>query len=424
VTVDRLADLTACAARDLLANGDLGARAYAEALIAVVEAREPVVRGWAHFDAAAVRDAADALDASFARGGPVGPLHGLPVGIKDIIDTADMPTANGCAADRGRQPGRDAEVVARLRAAGAIVMGKTVTTELAYLRPSATRNPVNPAHTPGGSSAGSAATVAAGMVPLAIGTQTAGSVIRPAAFCGIIGFKPTFGAIPREGVLSQSPSLDTVGVFAHTPGDAALMADVLMGRDPVPMVPMDRPPVFGFCRPPGWEECTTGETRAALTALAADLGALTVDLPEGFGEIAALRALINTFEMARAYARYEGSALGPETRAGIEAGKAVSEAEYRTALARQARLQGDARALFGEVDAFLTPAAPGPAPEGLGSTGDSVFNGLWTFLGTPAVTIPLLRAGNGLPLGVQLVGPPGGDGDLMRAARWLFERDA
>ena len=216
--------------RDRLASGALRASELAEALIARIEAREPEIGAFAWFDADFVREQARRLDAHRQSGRPTGALHGLPVALKDIIDTARIPTENGCALDAGRVPIKDAAIVSRLRSAGALIMGKTVTTELAYMQAGKTRNPHGPAHTPGGSSSGSAAAVADGMVPLAVGTQTGGSVIRPASFCGVTGFKPSFGAIPRTGILMQSPTLDTVGVFAASPLDAALLAEVLMGH--------------------------------------------------------------------------------------------------------------------------------------------------------------------------------------------------
>ena len=261
--------LGAVALRERLASGALDALALVEACIARIEAREPDVGAWACFDPEFARHQARAMDGLRRSGRPIGALHGLPIALKDIIDTARMPTENGCKLDAGRVPSKDAWIVQRLKSAGAIILGKTVTTELAFMHPGKTRNPHNLGHTPGGSSSGSAAAVADGMVPLAIGTQTGGSVIRPASFCGVTGFKPTFGAIPRSGILMQSHSLDTVGVFAVDPMGAAMLADVLFGSDPAdpasapaPFPGLQRtaaeapplPPVFAFLRPPGWHE--------------------------------------------------------------------------------------------------------------------------------------------------------------------------
>ena len=365
----------------------------------------------------------------------------MPVGVKDIVDTAGIPTENGTAIDAGRVPREDAFVVARLKAAGALILGKTVTTELAGMAPAPTRNPVDPAHTPGGSSAGSAAAVAAGQVPLAIGTQTAGSVIRPAAFCGVVGFKPSFGAIPRTGILAQSPSLDTVGVLARSVADAALLADALFGYDgrdratamaapprllalATSRVPV--PPVFAFVRPPGWEEASP-ETRLALAELADLLGeqGFEAELPGAFDEAAAVRERINLAELAKCYHGYERRGrdrLSEAMRAAIDAGKAVPARDYIAALDWPDLLYAALEGILARCDAIVAPAAPGPAPEGLASTGSPIFNGLWTLCGVPAVTLPLLEAANGLPMGVQLIGRRGDDGRLLRTASWLMER--
>lgn len=435
-----LAGLTALEARDRIASGALSARDYVEALIAVIEADEPRVKAWAWFDADFARKQADKLDLMRRSGRAIGPLHGLPVALKDIIDTLKIPTENGCAADRGRVAGAEAWIVARIRAAGAIVMGKTVTTELAFMQPGVTTNPHDPAHTPGGSSSGSAAAVAAGMVPLAIGTQTGGSVIRPAAFCGVTGFKPTFGAIPRTGVLEQSPSLDTVGVFARTPRDAALLADTLFGHDvgdaATSVAPPPRllataseapplPPVFAFVKPPGWDEFATDETKEAFGELTSALGerCFEVPLPKSFEHAAMLRQRINFAEMAKCYHRYtrDPGALGAPIREALEAGAAITAKDYLAALDWRRVLYSGTEEIFEHADAILTVAAPGPAPEGLETTGNAIFNGLWTYLGMPAVTVPVLQSQGGLPMGVQLVARRDGDARLLRTARWLYD---
>jgi aspartyl-tRNA(Asn)/glutamyl-tRNA(Gln) amidotransferase subunit A len=426
--------------RDRIAAGALKAADLAEAVIAQIAATDPELRAWAFFDPDHVRAQAKALDALRGTGRAIGPLHGVPVGLKDIIDTARIPTCNGTPLDAGRVPARDAFVVARLKAAGALIVGKTVATELGFMHPGPTRNPVNPAHTPGGSSSGSAAAVAAGQVPLAVGTQTGGSVIRPAAFCGTVGFKPTFGAIPRTGILAQSPSLDTVGVFARSVPDAALIADTLFGHDPhdpatapappprlldVATAPPPLPPIFAFVRPPGWDDAAP-ETREALDELAALLGeqCFEAPLPPAFDEAAEIRERINFAEMAKCYHGYERR--GPELlsatlRAALDAGKAIPARDYIAALDWPGVLNAGLDAIFARCDAILAPAAPGPAPEGLASTGSAIFNGLWTLCGTPAVTVPMLES-NGLPMGVQLVGRRGDDARLLRTARWLMER--
>ena len=362
------------------------------------------------------------------------------MGLKDIIDVARLPTENGTALDAGKVPDQDAFVVERLKQSGAVIMGKTVTAELAYLHPGKTRNPHNLSHTPGGSSSGSAAAVADAMVPLAIGTQTGGSVIRPASFCGITGFKPTFGSIPRRGVLAQSPTLDTVGVFAADPLGAALLADQLFGFDAhdraTSLVPAPRllktasagpplEPVFAVLRPHGWDDADP-ELHAGFAELSEALGgqAFDIELPKLFEQAAPQRQTVNFAEMARHYHRYWRKAadrLGEPTRAAIEEGNAITARDYLAALDLCDVFNAGLGEIFERCDAILSPSALGPAPDGLGSTGDSVFNALWTFCGTPALSLPLLTASSGLPMGVQLAGARGNDGRLLRTAQWLFD---
>lgn len=430
--------LSAVELRDRLATGALRAVELATACAERIEEREPTVRAWTQFDRDHVLRQAAALDQHRAAGRAIGPLHGLPVGVKDIIDTAGIPTENGTVLDAGRVPDKDAYVVSRLRQAGALVFGKTVTTELAFLAPSKTRNPHDPSRTPGGSSAGSAAAVADHMVPLAVGTQTGGSVIRPAAYCGVTGFKPSFGAIPRTGVLPQSGSLDTVGVFARSVEDAALLAEPLFGHDagdpattlapPPPLVKTaqsDPPvtPTLAFVRQPSWPDADQ-ETKDAFAELIGALGDRCdeVDLPPPFDQAGELRQRINFAEMAKSYYHYEKRGvdrLSPQIRAALDEGKQVLARDYLAALDWPGVLNAGLDEVFDRYDAIITPAAPGAAPAGLESTGSPVFNGLWTLCGTPAVTVPLLAAQNGLPLGVQLVGRRSDDARLLRTARWL-----
>lgn len=437
--VDKIDMLTldACALRERLASGALKTSELVDACIARIEAREPEVQAWSWFDPDFARHQARALDAHRQAGRPTGPLHGLPVALKDIIDTAKIPTENGCALDQGRVPIKDAAIVERLRAAGAVIMGKTVTTELAFMQAGKTRNPHNPAHTPGGSSSGSAAAVADGMVPLAVGTQTGGSVIRPASYCGVTGFKPSFGAIPRTGVLMQSPTLDTVGVFARTPADAALLAQVLIGHDagdtattvaPAPDlhgIAKSKPPVkpvFAFVKPPGWEDADP-QLHAAFDELCEALGdrVFEVPLPKAFEEAAEVRERINFAEMARYYYRYakQMDALGPSTQDALTKGNAILARDYIAGLDWPDVLYAGLDEIFERCDAILCPAATGPAPEGLEFTGNAIFNGLWTLTGVPAVTVPAFTAENGLPMGLQLVGARDNDARLLRTAHWL-----
>jgi Asp-tRNA(Asn)/Glu-tRNA(Gln) amidotransferase A subunit family amidase len=436
-----LAGGSAVQLRDRLANGALRAVDVAEAVIERIATSEPDVQAWAWHDPEFVRTQARALDAHRGTGRPLGALHGVPVGIKDVIDTARIPTENGTPLDQGRVPREDAFVVARLKAAGALIVGKTTTAELAYRHPARTTNPRAPGHTPGGSSSGSAAAVAAEHVPVTLGTQTGGSVIRPAAFCGTVGFKPSFGAIPRTGVLQQSPSLDTVGVLAGTVEDAALVAECLFGHDPkdrttapaahpqLHRVATARPPVppqFAFVRPPAWEQATA-ETRAALEELVGLLGeqCFEAPLPELFRGAETVRERIHVAEMAKCYFAYEGRGaerLSEATRAALDAGKAVPARDYIAALDWADVLYAGLGEIFERCDAILAPAALGPAPEGLASTGSAVFNGLWTLCGVPAVTLPLLETEDGLPMGVQMIGRRGDDARLLRSARWLVAR--
>jgi len=424
--------------RDRLARGALDAETLVKHCLERIAAREETVGAWAWLDAEHALETARARDVQRKRGRAVGALHGLPVALKDIIDTRRVPSTNGTVLDAGRVPRESAWVATRLEAEGAILLGKTVSAELAYLHPGKTRNPVNPAHTPGGSSSGSAAAVADAMVPLAVGTQTGGSVIRPAAFCGTVGFKPTFGAIPRTGILSQSPSLDTVGVFAADIDGAALLADALFGHDPGDRATAPCPfprlletaaseppmvPTLALVKTPFWSRADE-DTRAAFAELAEVLGerAFEAELPERFAEAAVVRERINLAEMSRNFHTWHarGAAeLSDTMNAALKRGRAITAHDYLAALDWPGVLNAGLDELFERCDAILTPAAPGTAPAGLGSTGDAIFNGLWTLCGLPAITLPKLIGSDGLPMGVQLVGRHGDDARLLRTARWL-----
>lgn len=432
------ADLTAMEASARLARGELRAVELTEACLHRVGEREPQIGAFSFVDEELALAQARQADAQRESGRTLGPLHGLPVGIKDIIDTADMPTENGVALDAGRRPRCDATVVARLRAAGAVILGKTVTTELAYRRPGATRNPHDPGRTPGGSSSGSAAAVASAMLPFAVGTQTGGSVIRPAAFCGVVGFKPTFGLLPRSGVLRHSRWLDTVGTFGRTIEDAALLADAMAGHDPadpdtrcaaapeILRIAGTQPPVtpmLGFVKTPSWNEVEP-DCGEAFVELAAALGAQCeeVELPPIFGAGVTAQRRLAVVGMARHLCRYYDRArerLGEPTREAIEEGRAVGAVDYLAALDMRDALHAELENIFARYDALITPAAPGQAPTGLDHTGSQAFCVLWTLTGVPAVTLPLLEGAEGMPLGVQMVGPRGDDGRLLRTARWL-----
>lgn len=428
--------------RDRLASAALSATGVAEAFLARAEAVDQEVRAFACLDREHVLAQARRLDEHRTKGRPLGPLHGMPVALKDIIDTADLPTENGTAADAGRRPERDAEIVSRLRRAGALIFGKTVTAELAYFAPGPTRNPHDPERTPGGSSQGSAAAVAAGMVPLAIGTQTAGSVIRPAAFCGIVGFKPSFGLIPRTGVLRQSRELDTLGTFARDLSGAALLAEVLQGHDrgdpdtaPVAALPLcaasqvkpPARPLLAFVKGPSWDQASPDTVAAfaeLVDALSDDgLGICDeVALPREFAEGLPAQLRLQHVGIARNYGHYlerHGDLLSPVLKRAIEDGRAVSALEFLSAGDWGDVLRAGLDRIFERYDAIVTPAAPGEAPRDLTVTGNPSFNALWTLLGVPAVTLPLLVGENGMPMGVQLVGRKGEDERLLRTAGWL-----
>lgn len=413
------AQLTATEAARAIAAGRLSATELMEACLARAAAREPVVRAFVHLDPAQARRAA-------AQARP-GALHGIPVAVKDVLDTADMPTAYGSPIWAGWRPRADAAAVAAARDAGAVVMGKTVTTEFATRTPGATANPHNLAHTPGGSSSGSAAAVADCMVPLALGTQTGGSVVRPAAYCGVVGFKPSFGTLHRGGMKVMSESLDTIGVMARSVADCALATGAMSGRDyGDPEVKRDRAPRLGLSFGPEPEKA--GPETVALLHRAADAarkaGAEVVEfaLPPILMRAAELHAALMNMESAQAIAWELANApaqLSPVLREKMAWARAQPAPLLQQARQAQTTAVAALYGLMGGLDALLTPSAPGEAPEGLGWTGDPTFNLLWTTLLGPNVTIPAGTGPKGLPLGVQLVGRTGEDAAVLGWARWM-----
>jgi len=438
--MDKLNWLTANQAAQGIRDGLFSSENLVTACIEQIQAREPEVQAWAYFDPEHALVQAKRADESRAAGKALGPLHGVPVGIKDIIDTGDMPTEDGTVLHSGRNPWHDAKVVELLRSAGAIIMGKTVTTELATYSPGKTRNPHNTEHTPGGSSSGSAAAVAAGMVPLAIGTQTNGSLIRPAAYCGIFGFKPTRGLISRQGILRQSEPLDQPGGFARSVEDLALLGKVLSAYDadepgmtpraPFPMLRVCNeeppfPPKLALIKTPWWSQLDA-DTREGF-------GELVEYLSESVGEFvlpdSAAKVLDwhNTVMEADIAANYQtdfergADKLSAKLCEQLERGRNIKAVDYLQALARIPVLTEALDEIFDRYDAILTPAVAGPAPHGLKSTGDPMFCTMWSFCGMPALNLPLLKAGNGLPVGIQLVGRVGDDARLLRTARWLVD---
>jgi Asp-tRNA(Asn)/Glu-tRNA(Gln) amidotransferase A subunit family amidase len=432
--------LGAAEAAKAIGEGRMSSEELVAACLARIKADEERVQAWAFLDPEhALRQSREA-DLRRREGKPLGPLHGIPVGIKDIIDTQDMPTEDGTVLHAGRTPFDDATVVSMLRAAGAIIMGKTVTTELATYSPGKTRNPHNPGHTPGGSSSGSAAAVAANMVPLAIGTQTNGSVIRPAAYCGVVGYKPSFGLIPRHGVLKQSRPLDQVGVIARSVEDAALLAEAIIGYDENDPDTRPRarpllretalqeppvPPTLAFVKTSAWKQADE-QCQEAFAELVAHLGNRVEEfkLPAAYKDAWKWHQTIMEADLARNYeAEYEEGRdkLSEALRGQIERGRRVRAVDYNKALDKVPALNRGLNELFElRYEAILTPATAGTAPSGLESTGSPVFCTLWTLCGLPAITLPLMQGADGLPLGVQLVGPRGGDARLLRTARWLI----
>ena len=413
--------------------GRQSAMAACDAALGRIAETEPAVHAWHYLDATEAAARAQAIDDA----GPRGLLAGVPVAVKDIIDTADQPTENGTPLDEGRRPGADATVVRRLRAAGALILGKTVTTELACGAANATRNPHDLSRTPGGSSSGSAATVAAGGVPLALGTQTAGSVVRPAAFCGVWGMKPSFGTIPRTGITRLSRTLDHAGVLAGSAQDAALGIDTISGDDGLDQASAGRAPTrlaaalalplgqprLAFIRQPAWEEVEP-DAAAALETAAEACGAEPLTLGSPFDEAGAVHIGIMRREVAHALAPwYERGAasLSKTIRKHIEAGREIDADDYLALLDEADAMRRAFEHAMRPYDAALTPAAPGAAPEDLAFTGSRQQTMLWTMLGVPAVNVPVLTV-DGLPLGLQVVGRFGADATMLRAAAWCAGR--
>ncbi|MBC8270150.1 MAG: amidase [Rhodospirillaceae bacterium] len=436
-----LIELTATQAAQKIRDGEITSEKLVQACLDRIEQIDGEIQAWAHLKPEYALEQARTLDARRQAGGPIGPLHGVPVGIKDIINTRSLPTENGTVLDQGRQPREDSRVVTLLKEAGAVIMGKTVTTELAVFAPGKTRNPHNPAHTPGGSSSGSCAAVAAYMVPLAIGTQTTGSILRPASYCGIYGFKPTHGLIPRTGVLSASSPLDTIGTFARCLEDIALLSEALIASDPGDRYTRARarpalcdvlateppmPPVIAFARTAVWDQADE-TTQEAFEELVEALGDDCNDLPlsEPFDHLIDMHRNIMYADLAKNYASYyeNGKDQLSDTLCGmIEFGQKVSAVDYNTAIDGQDLLNSGLDMVFDHFDIIITPATTGEAPEGLESTGSPVFNSLATYCGTPAITLPMMEGPNGLPLGVQVIGPRNDDARLLRNANWLMKR--
>jgi Asp-tRNA(Asn)/Glu-tRNA(Gln) amidotransferase A subunit family amidase len=424
MTAAKLNELSAGAAAAAIAARKITSQDLVRTCLDRIAAREDEVGAWAYLD----RDRAMAEARARDGEAPRGPLHGVPVGIKDIIDTADMPTTYGSPIYKGYRPGADAACVAMIRRAGGIALGKTVTTEFAYFAPGKTANPHNIRHTPGGSSSGSAAAVADCMVPAALGTQTAASIIRPATFCGVVGFKPTFGMYALSGIKPFAASFDTLGTITRTVDDTALMWDALHGA--AGRVPArTAPPRIGLCRTPHWKDADKTSMDAVETAVrkfaAAGAQVEEVALPGPFADLVELHKALMAFESARAYATEHTARradLSPQLVQLIETGFRIGIDQYLADRRRMEAAKAEAAPILARYDALLAPAARGEAPEGLMATGDPVFSRPWTLLQVPCIALPVTRGPNGLPLGIQLIGAAATDPALLATAKWAEER--
>jgi len=416
-----LHQLSAAQAAQRIERGETTCEALAAACLERIAARDEEVRAWAFIDRKQALEQARALDRTPRRSR----LHGVPFGLKDIIDTAELPTEYNSPIYRGHRPKADAACAALLKQAGCLILGKTVTTEFANNHPSPTRNPHNPAHTPGGSSSGSAAAVADAMVPLALGTQTGGSVIRPAAYCGAFAVKPSFGSIARAGIKFLSESNDTIGIFSRDARDLALALEVLSGRIAPDFAASGGKPRIGLCRTPRWDKADAA-THANLEQAArrlAQAGAQLrdFDLPPGSDQLFDRHKVIMGFETARSlgweYAKHRGE-ISKTLAARLEEGWQVTRADYDAMREHTRQCRRALAQALRDVDFLLTPSAPSEAPASLASTGDPIFNRAWTLAGVPCVTLPHGKGPHGLPLGIQLVGAFDSDMALIGWADW------
>lgn len=423
---DRINQLSLYEMSDAIHQGKLSATRIMEACIERIQQRESEVHAWENIDI----EAALAQAHKYDQHTPKGALYGLPIGVKDTIDTIDFPTGRGTPIYANKAALWDASGVALVKRAGGIVLGKTVTTEFAYFRPGETANPHNLAHTPGGSSSGSAAAVADFMVPAALGSQTAGSLIRPASYCGVVAYKPTFGDFSLGGIRPLSHSLDTLGVITRTVQDAALMRSVLLN---VPFTPINSktnlPPRIAFCHTPSWLEADS-YTRAQLekTAFSLAIGnaqVSTVELPSICDDLVAVQKCIMAYEAAHHMCfEYDNhkEKLSLQIIDLIEEGMSIPREDYLLAQATAQRAREEISALFENWDVILSPAAPGEAPLGLDATGDPIFSRMWNLLGLPSLNIPAFRGENQLPVGIQVVGAQGEDTRLLQVAMWIEEK--
>jgi len=421
-----LNQLSAAEIADEIAAGKTTCEAVVRDCVARIAARDAVVKAFVNFNADLALAQARAID----RGPRRGPLHGIPIGLKDTIDTFDMPTEMGSPIYRGNRPRADAACVALLRRAGAVILGKTATCEFAGSAPPETTSPHNPAHTPGGSSSGSAAAVADYMVPAALGTQTGGSVLRPSSFCGIFGYKPTYNTFNKAGVWPAADSIDTIGWLARSIDDIELLTSVLRMQVPQPPRKLNSAPRIGVWRTDLWDTAQD-ETKAAIAEAAAKLGKAgamvrDVDMPAAFTGLHVIaRSTIGFYERAACMAftwDHERERLSPQMRRYIENGHEISRDEYVAGMRRLDECRALLPAELANFDVLLVPCVLGEAPKGLGATGDPSMQAIWTALHTPSMTLPTHRGPNDLPVGIQLVAQRYDDDRLFACARWIWEK--
>ena len=415
--------LSATEAAAAIRAGSLSSEKLVRACLDRIHTREDDVQAWAYIDPELALSQARARD----RETPRSRLHGIPVGVKDVIDTADMPTEYGSPIYKGHRPGYDAACVAQVRELGGVILGKTASTEFATRHPTKTRNPHNISHTPGGSSAGSAAAAADGMVPIAFGTQTSSSIIRPAAYCGAVGYKPSFNLVNRAGLKFLAESLDTIGVLTRTVPDAAMIVEELSGSTPARFDEVvSLKPRIGFCRTPYWDQADEATQSALLGALpllsraGAGLAEVTVD--SEFAQLAEIQILVSSYEFYRALT-YERTRfpelISDSLMSRIRGGASIARGDYETALQTAQRCRARLETISSEYDVLISPSATGEAPRGLDSTGDPIFGLTGTIMHGPAISLPVFTGPNGLPIGLQVTGPRGSDARTLVVAEWI-----
>ena len=420
---DKLNELTATEVVEKISTGSVTVEAVTEACLDRIEEREDIVKAWAYIDRSSALAQARILDKASQKG----LLHGLPIGVKDVIDTSDMPTQMQSPIYKGHQPKTDAACVAMLRAAGAVILGKTVTCEFAGSFPGPTTNPHNPAHTPGGSSSGSGAAVADFMVYGAFGTQTGGSILRPASFCGTVGYKPTYNLINRAGLMFAAENLDTIGLLTRTVDDADLLMSVLLNRPRSALIPDKAKPKIGLCRTHYWDLAlpetieAIDDTVERLKAVGAEI--IETKLPDSFAELGVTRNILNNFERSRVMADLwanDRDQLSDNISRQLENGTPMDYQTYQQAIIHANDCRAHLDEIFGDVDFILAPSAAGEAPEGLNYTGDPQFQGCWTILHVPTISLPTHMGPNELPVGIQLVGRRWQDETIFSWSRWVL----